>query len=117
MSWLQLCQREARRIRVLPSAGARCLLRCNSQAPPEQGGIRPEAAGERLGDTSAADTKDRKYSMSFAEYRKLKKSMKTRSKIAGIPMGFTGIGISSAISIQLNPRMFEMTPEEIQPIL
>lgn len=122
MSWFSLCQREPRRIRVLSSAGVRCLLRCHSQAPPEQERIPPEteAAGKRLGSTSStevADPKDRKFNMSFAEYRKMKKSMKTRSRVAGIPMGFAGIAISSAISIHLNPRMFEMTPEEIQPIL
>jgi hypothetical protein len=62
-------------------------------------------------------TPPEKFSMSFSEYRTLKKSMKMRSKIAGIPMGFFGIGLSSAVNVHLNPHMFEMTPEEVEPIL
>lgn len=55
--------------------------------------------------------------MPFEEYRKLKTALKLRARIAGFPMAFVGIALSSVVSIHLNPRMFEMTPEEIQPIL
>lgn len=58
-----------------------------------------------------------KFTISFEEYRKLKKSMKMRTRLAGLPMAFVGMGISSAIHVTLNPLMFEMTPEEIKPIL
>ena len=55
--------------------------------------------------------------MSFEEYKKLKRALKVRARVAGIPVAFVGIIISSAISVHMNPRMFEMTPEEITPIL
>ena len=55
--------------------------------------------------------------MSFEEYRKLKKALRMRARVAGLPMGLVGMSLSSAIGIHLNPRMFEMTPEEVQPIL
>lgn len=84
-----------------------------------------EAAGERLRlghhhystEVDSTTATNKTFKMPFADYRKLKKTVKMRTRLAGIPMGFAGIGISSAISIQLNPRMFEMTPEEVQPIL
>lgn len=174
MSLFSLCRKEARRIRILPTVRARCLVRCHSQTFHERRSS-SEAAGERLGqpyrteadnpagktdqkssmsstgalpteeketfteanfDTDKeksdidlpmdkaeskppieADKTEQKFTIPFAEYRKLKKSLKMRSRVAGIPMGFIGICISSAVNIQLNPRMFEMTPEEIHPIL
>lgn len=173
MSWFSLCRKGAQRIRVLPSIGVRCLVRCHSQTFHEQRRS-SEAARERLGqpysteaDNPAGKTDkksimtfteavlpneeknstmsftkanlrtseeksmdkrenkpptplnktEQKFTIPFTEYRKLKKSLKMRSRVAGIPMGFVGISISSAVNIQLNPRMFEMTPEEIQPIL
>jgi len=56
-------------------------------------------------------------SMTFEEYRNLRKTLKTRSRIAGVPLACVGISISSFVCIQMNPRMFEMTPEEMKPIL
>lgn len=55
--------------------------------------------------------------MTFEEYRKLRKSLRTKGRISGIPMAFIGMAASSAVNMQLNPQMFDMTPEEIQPIL
>ena len=55
--------------------------------------------------------------LAFEEYRKLRKSLKMRGRLAGIPMGFLGMGISSFVNVQFNPNMFNMTPEEVQPIL
>lgn len=55
--------------------------------------------------------------MSFEDYRKLKKSLKMRARIAGIPTALLGTTLSSAIAVYLNPRMFEMTPEEVQLVL
>ena len=56
--------------------------------------------------------------MTFEEYRKLRKSLKTRGRVAGLPMAFLGMGISSFVNVHyVTPNMFDMTPEEIQPIL
>ena len=55
--------------------------------------------------------------MNFEEYRKLRKTLKMRTRLAGIPLAFVGMGISSFVNVQLNPGMFEMQPEEVQPIL
>ena len=34
--------------------------------------------------------------------------------LAGLPLGFGGIVLASFINVQLNPHMFEMSPEEAQ---
>ena len=56
--------------------------------------------------------------MSFEEYRKLRKALKLRGRIAGIPLGMLAITVTSSISVNLMPDMFNPQPEvEIQPIL
>ena len=55
--------------------------------------------------------------MPFEEYRKLKKALKMRARIAGLPTAVVGVMASSFVNVHFNPRMFEMTPEEVQPIL
>jgi len=55
--------------------------------------------------------------MPFEKYRKLKKALKWRARIAGIPMAFLGIAASSYVNVRINPDMFVMSPEEIKPIL
>ena len=55
--------------------------------------------------------------LTFEEYRKLRKSLKFRGRVAGLPMAFVGMAISSFVCVQYNPNMFNMTPEEVQPIL
>lgn len=56
--------------------------------------------------------------MSFEKYRKLRRALKWRGRIAGIPLGLLAISTSSAINIHFNPDMFNPQPEvEIQPIL
>ena len=55
--------------------------------------------------------------MPFEEYRKLKKTLKQRARIWGVPFAFAGMTISSAINVMVFPNVFEMTPEDIQPIL
>lgn len=55
--------------------------------------------------------------MPFEEYRKLKKTMKYRSRIWGIPFAFAGMTVSSAINAMAFPNIFDMAPEDIQPIL
>ena len=66
--------------------------------------------------SSSAGESEKK--MTFEEYRKLRRSLKTRSRVAGLPMAFFGMGISSFVNVHyVTPNMFDMTPEEIQPIL
>ena len=55
--------------------------------------------------------------MNFEEYRKLKKSLKWKARLSGIPMALVAMGISSAANLHFNPNMFDAAPEEIQPIL
>lgn len=55
--------------------------------------------------------------MTFEEYRKTRKSLKVKARVAAVPVAFSGIAVSSAIHLHFNPRLFEMTPEEVQPIL
>ena len=91
---------------------ARYLMQCCSSQ---------KSNGERLRgystQTTEVQSQDDKFTISFEEYRQLRKSMKMRTRLAGLPMAFVGMGISSAVHVTLNPRMFEMTPEEIEPIL
>lgn len=108
------------RVRAVPT-GVKLLVRCQSETVDHKTSTpAPEGHSEdptkRL-ETDVHSQQTNRHSMTFAEYRKVRKSMKMRSRIAGIPIGFGGILLSSAISIHLNPRMFEMTPEEITPIL
>lgn len=57
--------------------------------------------------------------MPFEEYRKLRKRLKIRARLAGVPMALVGTSLSSAISIHFNPQMLEFqNPEvELTPIL
>ena len=57
--------------------------------------------------------------MPFEEYRKIKKRLKNRARLAGIPMALFGTTVSSAINIHFNPQMLEFqNPEvELTPIL
>lgn len=56
--------------------------------------------------------------MTFEEYRKLRKSLKTRGRAAGLPMAFLGMGISSFVNVHyISPNLFDATPEEVQLIL
>ena len=56
--------------------------------------------------------------MSFEEYRKLRKALKWRGRVAGVPLGFMAMATSSAINLHFNPNMFNPQSEaEIQLIL
>lgn len=57
--------------------------------------------------------------MHFEEYRKLRKRLKIRARLAGVPMALVGTSLSSAINIHFNPQMLEFqNPEvELTPIL
>ena len=93
---------------------------CTSESPVElSNGMRSYASrADDLPGQEKVDVIDvKKSTMSFEKYRKLKKSLIIRRRIAGLPMAFVGASLSSYLHIYLNPRMFEMTPEEIQPIM
>ena len=55
----------------------------------------------------------------FVEYRKLRKRLKIRARLSGIPMAFVGTSLSSALNLHFNPQMLEFqNPEvELTPIL
>lgn len=55
----------------------------------------------------------------FEEYRKLRRRVKTRSRLAGIPVAFMGVTVSSAFNVHVYPQMLEFqNPDvELAPIL
>ena len=67
--------------------------------------------------SSSLPVAESKRMMPFEEYRKLKKTLKQRARIWGVPFAFAGMTISSAINVMMFPNIFDMAPEEIQPIL
>lgn len=67
--------------------------------------------------SSPADRDGTSKKLTFEEYRKLRKSLKLRGRVAGLPMAFLGMGISSVINVHFNPNMFNQTPEEVELIL
>lgn len=56
-------------------------------------------------------------SMNFSEYQKLKRSLRTRQRVAGVPFALSGIGISSVTSAYMFPDMFDATPDNVQLIM
>lgn len=67
----------------------------------------------------AYSSTDEERMMPFVEYRKLRRSIKLRSRLAGLPMAFVGVTLSSAINVHFQPQMLEFqNPEvELTPIL
>ena len=59
----------------------------------------------------------RQFELTFEEYQKLRRKVRTTQRIAGLPVGALGLLTSSAVSAYLNPNMFDATPEQIQPIM
>ena len=76
-------------------------------------------SASNLGSRSYSNgSSEQKQTLTFEEYRKLRRSLKWRSRISGIPMAFLAMAASSAINIHMNPYMFDPPPEmEIQTIL
>lgn len=91
-------------IRALPGMGIRCCMMCHGSGPDSP------SINRRLRQYSS----DLKPTLSFEEYRGRKKTLKLRTRIAGLPMAVVGSALSGSVSIYLNPRMFEMTPEDVQ---
>ena len=60
----------------------------------------------------------KQFSLSFEEYQKLRRKVRTQKRISGIPFAAVGMTASSMVSVMLNPHLFDATdPEQIQPIL
>ena len=59
----------------------------------------------------------KRFQMSFEEFQKLRKKLRTRQRLAGLPIGVTALLTSSVVSAYMFPNMFDATPEQIEPIL
>lgn len=68
--------------------------------------------------TSDSDGSPVRRMMPFEEYRKLKKALKLRARMSGLPMAGVGILASAALNTHFNPNLLAPVPEEeIQLIL
>ena len=61
--------------------------------------------------------KPKQFELSFEEYIKLKGSLRTRQRVAGMPFAVIGLGTSSVVSAYMFPEMFDATPENVQLIM
>lgn len=59
----------------------------------------------------------KRFQLSFDEYQKLMRKLRTRKRLAGLPFGVSALIASSCVSAYMFPNMFDATPEQIQPIL
>lgn len=59
----------------------------------------------------------KRFTLSFDEYQKMTRKLRTRQRLAGLPFGVTALLASSCASAYMFPNMFDATPEQIQPIL
>ena len=59
----------------------------------------------------------KRFQLSFDEYQKRRRKLRTLQRLAGLPFGVTGLLASSCACAYLFPNMFDATPEQIQPIL
>lgn len=59
----------------------------------------------------------KRFQMSFEEFQKLRRKLRTRQRLAGLPIGMTALLTSSVVSAYMFPNMFDATPEQIEPIL
>lgn len=59
----------------------------------------------------------KRFQLSFEEFQKLRRKLRTRQRLAGLPIGMTALLTSSVVSAYMFPNMFDATPEQIEPIL
>ena len=59
----------------------------------------------------------KRFQLSFEEFQKLRRKLRTRQRLAGLPVGVTALLTSSVVSAYMFPNMFDATPEQVQPIL
>jgi import inner membrane translocase subunit TIM23 len=78
-------------------------------------GKSPSNQGES--ESSNTDLAKTAFDLSFAEYQKLKRKIRSRQRIAGLPIAAVALMTSSAVSAYLNPNMFDAPPDQIQPIM
>ena len=71
----------------------------------------------RLCQKSSPINATKPFNLSFTDYLKLKQSLRTKQRIAGIPFAFTGMTLSSIALTYAYPDMFDATPEDVQLIL
>ena len=57
--------------------------------------------------------------MPFDQYRRLRRRLKFRSRLAGVPAALFGVTLSSAVNVHFHPQMLEFqNPDvELTPIL
>lgn len=63
------------------------------------------------------ETSKRPFDLTFEEFQKLKRKIRSRQRIAGLPIAAVALMTSSAVSAYLNPNMFDAPPDQIQPIM
>ena len=75
--------------------------------------------GAALCSKRAYSTTDEQRMMPFKEYRRLRRRLKMRARLAGLPVACVGVGLSSAINVHFHPQMLEFqNPDvELAPIL
>lgn len=59
----------------------------------------------------------KRFQLSFEEFQKLRRKLRTRQRLAGLPIGMTALLTSSVVSAYMFPNMFDATPEQIEMIL
>ena len=62
---------------------------------------------------------NRQRMMPFDQYRRLRRRLKFRSRLAGVPAALFGVTLSSAVNVHFHPQMLEFqNPDvELTPIL
>lgn len=59
----------------------------------------------------------KQFTLSFDEFQNLKRSLRTKQRVAGIPFGFAAISGCSMTMAYLKPDMFDATPESVQLVM
>nr|XP_058955108.1 uncharacterized protein LOC131782395 [Pocillopora verrucosa] len=59
----------------------------------------------------------KRFQLSFEEFQQLRRKLRTKQKLAGLPIGVTFLLASSTITAYMFPNIFDATPEQIEPIL
>ncbi|CAI8042082.1 hypothetical protein GBAR_LOCUS23373 [Geodia barretti] len=57
---------------------------------------------------------DRQRMMPFERYRKLRRRLKSRSRVAGVPGALAGVALSSAVNVHFHPQMLEFQNPEAE---
>lgn len=97
--------------------GSRCVVMFSERPFSSSSSCKSQNSGD--GSSSKTDTslETKAFDLSFAEYQKLKRKIRSRQRIAGLPIAAVALVTSSAVSAYLNPNMFDAPPDQIQPIM